>query len=65
VEFEQRVALAVERRRGVDEITRDMTAQLPALLLCRLGLRDRPNRLNHAAFLRRAGEKYRPTNVVQ
>ena len=37
VEFEERVALFVERRSGVREIAGDMTAQPTALLLDRLG----------------------------
>ena len=40
VEFEKRVALLVERRGVVREIASDVTAQLVALLLDRLGLRE-------------------------
>ena len=55
VEFEERIALLVERRAGVGEIARDVPAQLPALLLDRLGLRNGVD-LNHiAALSRRSG----------
>src|SRR5581483_7375597 len=40
VEFEQAVAAVVERHRGIGEVARDGAAQLPALLLDGLGLRD-------------------------
>ena len=38
VEFEQRVTLLVERVFGVDEVAGEVAAQMPALLLDRLGL---------------------------
>src|SRR4029077_18068169 len=41
VEFEERVALLVERRGGVRQIAGNVTAQLTALLLDRLGFRNR------------------------
>ena len=52
VEFEERIALLVERGAGVGEIARDVPAQLPALLFDRLGLRNGID-LNHIAALSR------------
>ena len=40
VEFEERITLVVERHSGVREVARNVTPQLPALLLDRLGLRN-------------------------
>jgi hypothetical protein len=54
VEFEERIALVVERLCGIREVARQMPAQLPALLLDSLGFRNGFD-LNHiAAFSRRA-----------
>jgi hypothetical protein len=52
VEFEEGVALFVERRAGVAEIASDVSAKLPTLLLDRLGLRNGVD-LNHIAALSR------------
>src|ERR1700722_18391458 len=60
VKFQQRVAFAVKRSRGVGEIARQMTAQLAALLFDRLGLRDFLDQLNHAVALRRQAENAAP-----
>src|ERR1700739_1065650 len=52
VEFEERVALIVERSAGIAEIAGDVPAQLTALLLDRLGIRNRFD-LNHIASFSR------------
>src|SRR5262249_38619141 len=59
VKFEDRISLAVERRRRVREVARDMAAQMAALLLDRLGLGDLLDNRNHVAALQGAGRKYR------
>ena len=64
VEFEQRITLVVERHRRVREVARDMTAQLPALLLDRLGLRNGVD-LNHVQALSRPSGLAPPSDVVQ
>src|SRR5271166_906661 len=48
VEFEELIALVVERHSGFGEVARDVTPQLPALLLDRFGLRNGVD-LNHIA----------------
>ncbi len=55
VEFQQAVTGFVERRRGVGEILGELAAQLPALLLDRLGLRDGFDPSHVAALLKRRG----------
>ena len=60
VEFEERIALLVERGAGVGEIARDVPAQLPALLLDRFGLRDGVD-LNHIPGLRGGAAQHRVT----
>ena len=49
VKFEERIALLIERFLGVGEVSGDMAAQLPALLLDRLGFRNRLD-LSHVAL---------------
>src|SRR5207248_9667232 len=58
VEFEEAVARVVERRRCIGEIARKIAAQLPALLLDRLGFRDGFDR-SHATSLRRVSRPSR------
>src|SRR5258708_26231370 len=64
MEFEERVALLVERRRRVPEVAGDMTAQLTALLLDRLGFGNRID-LSHITALSGRGGKTPLFNVVQ
>src|SRR5262249_35227809 len=64
VEFEERIALVVEWLFGIREVAGDMSAQLAALMLDRLGLRNRVD-LNHIVPPWRRDGIFAASDVVQ